>query len=400
MSGEAQDFLKISRDSVKEGMERIFRANMFSAATAFYTEMSALVEGYVKHKSEWDRASDEEKERLNDKHSRYDDYISLLDNWLYSSTVFSRNLFTHLKIKDRLSGDVMDFLASHCGGSLDIVLFDRHLRQAALVNEPILSYKQSISQSAEFADSSIFKERSLVTLADDSRLNDGEWKHNIIKMLSADYPMFAEYKFKKVRAFTTEGFKYIALYTLPEPDEKNASLTEIDPTSYRIIATEILNYYTERFNDKSDNEIDRNHFIVFPAPKSEQFETSFADAIRILAVSEQVVGENSHCDRRYNGFIVSPLPIGKLAELREHQIKLDKKQIRDSIKDLWKDGWPSGNGVEYATQKNELPQLYNQMYRFITNKRVFAVHMVNENQEKEAMLDAWAEFAAFLLSLQ
>ena len=398
MSGDAQDFLKINRDKLKEVKERDFRVKMIAAATEFYTEINELISDYLKQTLESDSASNADKTEIKDD-GVFKDFMNHFEKWLYSSTAFSRNLLIYSKIKGRFSEAFMTFMTRHCGGTIDIVQLDKHSGKVALVNEPILGCEQSFWQEDLFVDAKSFEKGRVITLAEDLRLTDANERYVICKRLSDAYPIFAEYKFKKIEVFACDTGGYIAFYNLSEPDKMGQMLTEIDPDSYRIITTEILEYYTKRC-DNGDQMVDRSHFPVFPAARSDQFDRPLSSAINVLAVREQVADENPRCDRRYNGFVISPLPIGKLVELRRCGKRLDKVQARTTIETLWKEGWQNDEGMKECAHKNELPQLYEQLNRFITMKRFAAdSHQSGEDQQRNEILDAWAEFTVFLLSL-
>ena len=147
---------------------------------------------------------------------------------------------------------------------------------------------------------------------------------------------------------------------------------------------------------------DSNFFPMFPAPGFEQVHDTLSAPIGKLAVTEQVADESPHCDRRYNGFLVSPLPISKLAELRAEENKPDKEQIRIIIDNLRKNR-PRISGIDDApSATDELPLLYEQLISFILDKwknKPDIWDLEGLEQQIEDILDAWAAFAKYLISI-
>ena len=273
-------------------------------------------------------------------------------------------------------------------------------------------------ENKEFIDADTFDEDSEIELLEDPRLENMGGDYKVTKLLSNSYLVFAEYKFKKIVAYACYNGGYAAIYTLSDSIAIKDSLTEIDPDSYRIITSEIIDYYTKQLkkaqdekNEKDDQDaldaqkdqtVDRNYFPMFPAPKFNG-NNDLTPAIDVLAVYEQVADENPRCDRRYNGFMVSPLPLGILVDLRSKGVKPDEKNawyIIDALRHYRiqnsanNDDELSKNGL-----KDELPLLYDQLMGFIKNRQINRTNRTNADQLKLEILDAWAKFAEYLLAL-
>jgi len=372
MSGDANDWLEVNRDSVKKDKLDDICENLKAGLRAFVAGMTELA-GIVCEAGPKNAEGEANEKSPVSGHFR---------ETLKESPEFTKMLMVHAII-DNTGGSnkVLSYLADTVEdpkrNKLEVATINEYGGKIGFSDDPIT---QDYLPVARFIDYEADKEKIEITLDDNDDRIKAEKDMTVPAMteyraVRNRYKILRTEKFRRVKAYkVNKAFGdggdaidgIVKIYELG--DEK--SFTEIDRASYKVIVNNTIEGY------KKGRGIG---FPVFPAPDSKWF-----DGAKLISLKERPPVSRKLCDDRFSSFAFAPFPSEPMEELRTSGKLEETGTGRDLV-------------CKYM-RKDEWSEYYADAIRFIKQHGSVPDNLSDEKKD-EAIVKAWGEYADFLSQL-